>query len=95
MTLNIKCATWDEDILFLSTPNNLITTARVFSQALIHSNLFDGYLNKHGNLTDLSLSEMADKNSKNRLCAPLLKVFVYKYVTIVYNVMLYVINVYL
>ena len=65
MTLNIKCATWDENILFLRTSKNLlITTARVFSQVLIHSNLFDDNLNKHGNLTDMTLSEMADKKYK-------------------------------
>jgi hypothetical protein len=94
VTLNIKCATWDEDILFLSTPNNLITTARVFSQALIHSNLFDGHLNKHGNLTDLTLSEMADKKFKKPFACTVIE-GICLYVTIVYNVMLYVINVYL
>ena len=68
--MNIKCASWDEDINFFSNSKNLITTARIFTQALIHSNLFDTHVNQHGDLKDLTLNDMAStKYKKPFVCA--------------------------
>ena len=62
--MDIKCQSWDDDIKYLSGSKNLVTTAIVYTQALIHSNLFDAHVNQHGNLKDLTLSDMADKKYK-------------------------------
>ena len=63
--LNIKCESWDEDILFLKEENHLnINTVKVYTQALIHSNLFKSNVVKHGNLKVLSLAEMVTKKHK-------------------------------
>ena len=35
-----------------------VATVHYFTQALIHSNLFDAYTNRIGKLTDLTLNEM-------------------------------------
>ena len=68
--MNIKDENWDKDILFLTRPNNLITALKVYSQALIHSNLFDSKINQHGRLKDITLSEMATtKHKKPFVCA--------------------------
>jgi len=65
--MDIKCESWDADIQYLSGLNNLITTAKVFTQALIHSNLFGAHQSQHGELKNLTLSDMAEKNTRNRL----------------------------
>jgi hypothetical protein len=62
--LNIKNDTWDSDIVFLKRPNITIRTAKVYTQALINSNLFDSNIDQHGGLKDLTLSDMATKNNK-------------------------------
>ena len=62
--MGIKSTIWDEDIAYLSRVKNLLTTMKVFTQALIHSNLFDANVNQHGDLKDLTLAEMASKNHK-------------------------------
>jgi hypothetical protein len=49
---------------FLSQEGNLVTSVHYYTQALIHSNLFDAYVNRHGKLTDLTLNEMAARNHK-------------------------------
>ena len=67
--MDITCQSWNDDIIYLSGLKNLITNATVFTQALIHSNLFDTHVNQHGNLKDLTLSEMADiKYKKPFVC---------------------------
>ena len=65
--MQIKCDDWDDDMAYLSTLPNLITTAKVYAQALIHSNLFNTHLTQHGELNDLTLSQMALKKATNRL----------------------------
>ncbi len=62
--MNIKDKNWDKVILYLSRPNNLITALKVYSQVLIHSNLFDSKINQHGRLKDITLSEMAKNKHK-------------------------------
>ena len=62
--MNIKNDTWDSDIVFLSRPNITIRTAKVYTQALINSNLFDSNIDQHGGLKVLSLNEMAEKKNK-------------------------------
>ena len=62
--MNIQCESWNDDIAYFSGEKILITTAKVFTQALIHSNLFDAHQGKHGNLKDLTLFEMATKHYK-------------------------------
>ena len=42
----------------------IIATVKFYTQALIHSNLFNSNVAKHGNLKDLSLAEMATKKHK-------------------------------
>ena len=61
--MQIKCDDWDDDMAYLSKFPNLITTAKVYTQALIHSNLFNTHLTKNGELKDLTLSQMALKKS--------------------------------
>ncbi len=61
---------WENDIVFLSRTNILITGLKVYTQALIHSNLFDSKINHHGGLKDLTLSDMATmKYKKPFVCA--------------------------
>jgi hypothetical protein len=55
---------WESDISFLSQDENSITHLQVYTQALIHSNLFDSYVNRNQNLKTLSISEMIDVNYK-------------------------------
>ncbi len=62
--MDIKCDSWDSDIIYLSRPNITIRSAKVYTHALIHSNLFDTNINQHGNLKDLTLDEMARKKYK-------------------------------
>ena len=52
--------------MFLKQEKNLIiSTAKVYTQALIHSNLFKSNVKKkHGILKELSLAEMATKKHK-------------------------------
>ena len=64
MHQNLKCANWELDMTTLSKVNNMPTTVHYFSQALIHSNLFESHINRHGKLTDLTLNEMATRNLK-------------------------------
>ena len=73
--MQIKCTSWDEDIAFLSILPNTIITAKVFNQALIHSNLFDAHVSKHGHNKDQTLSELTLKKTRNQLWEELLKVF--------------------
>jgi len=64
--MEIKC----DDMAYLSKLPNLITAAKVYTQALIHSNLFNTHLTQHGELDDLTLSQMAFKKSnKPFVCA--------------------------
>jgi len=68
--LNIHNEKWKDDIIFLSRPHILITGLKVYTQALIHSNLFDSKINHHGGLKELTLSEMATtKYKKPFVCA--------------------------
>ena len=68
--MNIKDDSWDKDIEFLTRENNLITALKVYTQALIHSNLFDSKISHHGGLKDLTLSDMAiTKYKKPFVCA--------------------------
>ena len=68
--MNIHDENWEADIVFLSRPNILITGLKVFTQALIHSNLFDSKIDHNGGLKDLTLSEMAiTKYKKPFVCA--------------------------
>ncbi len=69
--MDIKCATWDEDLAYLSRQSTILkTTMRVFTQALIHSNLFDAHVSNHGNFKDLTLAEMElKKHKKPFVCA--------------------------
>ena len=62
--MQIKCTSWDEDIAFLSILPNTIITAKVFNQALIHSNLFDAHVSKHGNYKNQTLSDLVLKKYK-------------------------------
>ena len=48
--MNIKDDSWDKDIEFLTRENNFITALKVYTQALIHSNLFDSKISHHGGL---------------------------------------------
>ena len=48
----------------LSQEGNLVTSVHYYTQALIHSNLFDAYVNRNGKLTELTLNEMAARNHK-------------------------------
>ena len=51
--------------MFLKQEKNLIiSTVKVYTQALIHSNLFKSNVKKHGILKELSLAEMATKKHK-------------------------------
>ena len=68
--MDIKDEAWDDDIKFLTRQSILITSLKVYTQALIHSNLFDSKMNHHGGLKDLTLNEMAiTKNKKPFVCA--------------------------
>ena len=49
---------------FLSQEGNLVTSVHYYTQALIHSNLFDAYVNRNGRLTELTLNAMAARNHK-------------------------------
>jgi hypothetical protein len=62
--MNIQCESWNADMAYLRERNNLITTAKIFTQALIHSNLFDAHQGKHGTYKVLTLSEMVAKHYK-------------------------------
>ena len=61
--MDINCQSWNDDFNYLSGLKNVITTATVYTQALIHSNLFDANLNRR-TLTNLTLCEMAEKKYK-------------------------------
>ena len=50
--------------IFKKRKNLIIATVKFYTQALIHSNLFNSNVAKHGNLKDLSLAEMATKKHK-------------------------------
>jgi hypothetical protein len=68
--MDIKNQAWDDDIKFLTRKNILITSLKVYTQALIHSNLFDSKMNMHGGLKELTLNEMAiTKYKKPFVCA--------------------------
>ena len=68
--MNIKDDSWDKDIEFLTRENNFITALKVYTQALIHSNLFDSKISHHGGLKYLTLSDMATtKYKKPFVCA--------------------------
>jgi len=68
--MNIQCESWNDDIAYFRGENNLITTTKTLTQALIHSNLFDANQGKHGTYKVLTLSEMAAKhNKKPFVCA--------------------------
>jgi len=63
--MDIKCATWDDDIEYLSRlTTTLKTTMKVYTQALIHSNLFDAAQIKHGDFKDFTLAQMVLKQHK-------------------------------
>ena len=63
--MDIKCATWDEDLAYLSRLSTILkTTMKVFTQALIHSNLFDAHVDNHRNFKDLTLAQMDFKQYK-------------------------------
>ena len=62
--MQIKSTSWDEDIAFLSILPNTIITAKVFNQALIHSNLFDAHVSKHGHYKDQKISDLVLKKYK-------------------------------
>lgn len=55
---------WSSDIAFLQSDKYKISTLKVFTQALIHSNLFDCYVSKHNKLKTLTLAEMVEKSYK-------------------------------
>ncbi len=68
--MNIQDDKWDSDIEFLKRPLNSLSAQKVYTQALIHSNLFDSKINHHGGLKDLTLSDMATtKYKKPFVCA--------------------------
>ena len=63
--MNIKCTTWDDDIAYLTRLKTILKTPmKVFTQALIHSNLFDAVQVKHGDFKDFTLAEMVYKRHK-------------------------------
>ena len=57
-------ADWDLDLIKLSKDQNMPTTVQYFAQALIHSNLFESFINRNGKLTELTLNEMATRHHK-------------------------------
>ncbi len=68
--MDIKEESWDNDIKFLTRQTILMTSLKVYTQVLIHSNLFDSKMNHHGGLKDLTLNEMAiTKYKKPFVCA--------------------------
>ena len=69
--MKIKCSTWDDDIAYLTRVTTILkTTMKVFTQALIHSNLFDAQQVKHGDFKEFTLAEMVLKRHKKPfICA--------------------------
>ena len=55
---------WIKDLQFLCSDNYIINVVQVYTQALIHSNLFDACEDYHHNLKTLTLAEMVDRNYK-------------------------------
>ena len=55
---------WIKDMEFLCSDNYIINVVQVYTQALIHSNLFDACEDYHHNLKTLTLAEMVDRNYK-------------------------------
>ena len=64
---------WDRDVDFLKSQNNKIEYLSVFSQALIHSNLYHGYCDKNKKYITLTLQEMVDMRYKNHSSVILMK----------------------
>ena len=51
---------WQNDIEFLVSNKYIITTLKVYSQALIHSNLFDAYIDYNKKFKVFTLQEMVE-----------------------------------
>ena len=55
---------WRKDIDFLRSTKYKVSTLLVYTQALIHSNIFDANVDYHQNLKIYALSEMVENNYK-------------------------------
>ena len=65
---------WIKDTEFLSNnKNERIGVLRVYTQALIHSNLLDACVDYRHVMQTLTLADMVEKKYKNHLCVTLIK----------------------
>ncbi len=85
-------------MIYLQQDKNIPTTVQYFTQALIHSNLFDAYTNRNGKLTDLTLNEMAARHHKKPFICSIIdgiyvciRFYMYIYVSVCFHKFLYVI----